>query len=265
MRSSASGVTRHSRIRMPREGAGAETRRIEQHRTDRPDRRPARVRHDRVLSTTAGAPEIVREALHPVPAHVPRDHQSSFAPERQRLPAGRRSGVVDRRAGGQVGIPGEQRLRRVLHQERAIGIPRQLLRATPVRHQPGSVRRRLDRDAGRSPKSLQVGGASPRGLEDEARPPIVPLQEAAGLFRTEAPEPSLHQPERMGVTPGERFRIQETRSSIGRRCHGLGLRPEAPQHRVHEPAGPRPAFLLASDTLVSTAACAGTRSRTTSW
>ena len=64
-----------------------------------------------------------------------------------------------------------------------------------------------------------------------------------GLFRTEAPEPSLHQPERVGVTPGERFRIQETRSSIGRRCHGLGLRPEAPQHRVHEPAGPRPAFL----------------------
>ena len=174
------------------------------------------------------------------------------ATQRRRRPSRRRAGRHTRRAAPAPGPAPETRPR---HTPAA-------LRATPVGHQPGAVRRRLDRDAGRSPKRLQRRRRFARaGWRTRRGPACCSIRSsAAGLFRTEALEPTLHQPERVGVTPGERFRIREpgTRSAAAAMARAAS---QASQHRVHEarrPAARRPP--CASATLVSTAACAGTRS-----
>jgi hypothetical protein len=198
---------------------------------------------NRVLPSAPRALEIALEAHHPVPPQVAGHDQPSLPPQGDRLPAGRRRRVVDRRARGQVGIPDEECLRRILNQERAFSEAGKLLRAPPIGHQPGAICRRLDRDAGRSPALLQVGGALPRRLKDETRPSIIPFQKTPSLLGAVAPEPALHQPDRVGMTLGESHRIGQIGVRLRHRRQRLGLGAEAPEHRVHEPAGTRPAFL----------------------
>ena len=194
-----------------------------------------------MLAAAARAAEVVGQAAHPRPIHVARDHHPRLAAERDRLPAGRGGRVVQGDPLRQVGVPGEQRLRRVLHHEGALGESGQVFRPPAIGHESGAEGRRLDGDPGCLPAPLQLAQPGACRLEHEAGPTVVPLQEPAGLVRAEAPEPALHQPRRVRMPLGQ-LRRGLGRPRVFRRLERR-LCSEAPQHRVHEPAGAWPAAL----------------------
>jgi hypothetical protein len=182
--------------------------------------------------------------VHAEAVDVAGDDDGRLATERDGLAARRSGRVVHRGASRQIGVPREQRLGRVLHHERALREPGQLVRPASAGHETRAVGCGLGRDPGNAPAALQLRGTLSRRLEHEQGPAVVPLQEPPGLLGSEPREPALDQPFGVRVPPGEPGRVHRLllRRPL-RPCRRFGLRVQAAQHRVDEPSGARSAFL----------------------
>ena len=247
-------------VPVPRHGASsstASTRRTGGAGARRPRRR-ARGRCPRAAGFRRAAATRARLTSPATTRAAPR-------PRAMVLPPGRRARVVQGDVGRQVGEPGQQRLRRILHHEGALGVARQLLRArrsviSPAPNGAGST----SMPASRQRRARASPGGSRAGCSTRRGPRVVPLEQRARSPRRRTARASAPP-----ATSGCECGAAPARAGLGPAASGAGARRRRRSSRRRtaftKPPARAPPASLASATLVSTAAWAGTRSSAVSW